>query len=760
MLTSIRRFFSSPVFEDEDKTRRARLLHVILMAEAGVLLLAILGTLVTVISTGANRTGELVVMIVSSLAIILWRFLMWRGRVSLAGIGMITIFVASVTLILASGGTIRSSGVIFLPLVVVMATLLIGRRAGLVTFIVISLIGIGLVEGEINGLLPAPDNSISFSSNAIVMGGIGLTTVLLYLATQGTDEALDRAHRNEKEVRALASTLEQRVEERTHELEERSNELAKVQEHTQSLLTELDEASRLARLANYVLKPDAQTVVFSDLFYELLHTTAEQEGGYELPIPQAVQRFVHPEDAPRLLEDIESLGTARMEGDLEYRLQDANGAVRTFSLRFDVETGEEGYSTGVKGVVQDITERKQAEAALAKRAAELQTVAEVSTAVTTIQDVETLLQEVVDLTKERFHLYHAHVYLLNEAGDTLLLRAGAGEAGRVMTTQGRTIPLDHQSSLVARAGRTQQAVVVNDVSQAPDFLPNPLLPNTKSEMAVPLLIGERVLGVLDVQSDQLAYFTDDDQRIQTILADQVAVAISNAAQYTREQAQAQRLSSLVENTAGFTNPQIGMDVLMNLIVRNAIQLLEADDAGLWLTISEDEIELKSNRHNDHLVGTRLKLGEGLSGRTFETGQVFRVGDYAAWSGRALTETSIRVAMAVPLIWQGKPIGALALTREKIGYAFTEENERMTQLFASQAASAIENVRAFERAQRTLHELDTLTRRLTREGWQTYLNENERDRIGYIFEADHLVPLQENGQSEHEAEKTFIQPVVL
>jgi len=384
----------------------------------------------------------------------------------------------------------------------------------------------------------------------------------------------------------------------------------------------------------------------------------------------------------------------------------------------------------------------------------------VSTAVTTIQDVDTLLQEVVDLTKERFHLYHAHVYLLNEAGDILLLRAGAGEAGRVMTTQGRMIPLDHQSSLVARAGRTQQVVVVNDVSQAPDFLPNPLLPDTKSEMAVPLLIGERVLGVLDVQSNQLAHFTDDDQRIQTILADQVAVAISNAAQYTWEQVQTQRLSSLVENTADFTNPQMGMDALMNLIVRNAIQLLEADDAGLWLAISEDEIELKSNRHNDHLVGTRLKHGEGLSGRAFETGQAFRVEDYTAWSGRALTETSIHVAMAVPLIWQGKPIGALALTREKIGHLFTGEDERMTQLFASQAASAIENIRAFERTQHTLRELDTLTRRLTREGWQTYLTETERHRVGYVFEADHLVPLRDNGQSEYEAEKTFVQPVIL
>ncbi|NJN44150.1 MAG: GAF domain-containing protein, partial [Anaerolineae bacterium] len=183
--------------------------------------------------------------------------------------------------------------------------------------------------------------------------------------------------------------------------------------------------------------------------------------------------------------------------------------------------------------------------------------AEVSTAVATIREMKTLLQDVVDLTKSRFNLYHAHVYLINESGKELVLTAGAGEAGRVMTAQGRIIPLLHESSLVARAAQTRQAVIVNDVSQASDFLPNPLLPETKSEMALPLIIGDRILGVLDVQSNQIGYFTDDDRRIQTILADQVAIAVSNAAQYTQEQFRAQKLSNLVESTEGFANPQMG-----------------------------------------------------------------------------------------------------------------------------------------------------------------------------------------------------------
>jgi GAF domain-containing protein len=81
---------------------------------------------------------------------------------------------------------------------------------------------------------------------------------------------------------------------------------------------------------------------------------------------------------------------------------------------------------------------------------------------------------------------------------------------------------------VARAARTRQGVIANDVTDAPDFLPNPLLPHTRSECAVPIIAGGRLLGVLDVQSDQAHSFTEEEVRIQTILAAQVAIALQNA----------------------------------------------------------------------------------------------------------------------------------------------------------------------------------------------------------------------------------------
>jgi len=175
---------------------------------------------------------------------------------------------------------------------------------------------------------------------------------------------------------------------------------------------------------------------------------------------------------------------------------------------------------------------------VAARTKDLATVAEVGTATATILDTTKLLQEVVNLTKERFNLYHSHIYLLDEAGENLVLAAGAGEPGRIMVAEKRSIPLNREQSLVARAARERKGVTVNDVTQAPDFLPNPLLPDTRSELAVPMIAGGNVIGVFDIQSDQVGRFTDSDINIQTTLAAQVSTSIQNVRSFEQSKSQA------------------------------------------------------------------------------------------------------------------------------------------------------------------------------------------------------------------------------
>jgi len=187
---------------------------------------------------------------------------------------------------------------------------------------------------------------------------------------------------------------------------------------------------------------------------------------------------------------------------------------------------------------------------LDKRARQLAAVAEISTTSSQELDVNKLLSTVVHLTQRQFDLYHAHVFMFNEATQSLDIVACGWKEGdeHEGTNETNSILLDREQSLVASAARTRKAVIVNNVLTEPGWLPNPLLPDTASEMAVPLIIGDRVLGVLDVQADRINAFTEEDANIQTTLASQVATALQNARSFTQAQQQAERESTL--NTIG------------------------------------------------------------------------------------------------------------------------------------------------------------------------------------------------------------------
>lgn len=199
-----------------------------------------------------------------------------------------------------------------------------------------------------------------------------------------------------------------------------------------------------------------------------------------------------------------------------------------------------GEVTHVLGASLDITKGEQVEAILQKRATELETVAQVGTAAATILDVDELLQRVVDLTQERFGLYHAHIYLFSPKNGTLDLTAGAGDVGRQMVAENWHIPIDQEQSLVAWVARHREGRIANNVRTTSDWLPNAYLPETQAELAVPMIVGQELLGVLDIQSDQTEAFTETDISIQTILASQVAVALYNARLFARSQLQVEQ----------------------------------------------------------------------------------------------------------------------------------------------------------------------------------------------------------------------------
>jgi signal transduction histidine kinase len=187
---------------------------------------------------------------------------------------------------------------------------------------------------------------------------------------------------------------------------------------------------------------------------------------------------------------------------------------------------------------------------VADRTQQLEMTAAIGERLTSILNLETLLVEMVNQVKENFNYYHVHIYLLDAEREKLVVAAGTGEAGKKMVAQGHNIAMTAPTSLVARAARRREIVHVDDVRQASDWLPNTFLPNTHSEIAVPIIAEDKVIGILDVQSDQVAGLDKGDMDLLRSLASQIAVALTNAQLYQTErelrQAEAERAQELAK----------------------------------------------------------------------------------------------------------------------------------------------------------------------------------------------------------------------
>jgi GAF domain-containing protein/HAMP domain-containing protein len=248
----------------------------------------------------------------------------------------------------------------------------------------------------------------------------------------------------------------------------------------------------------------------------------------------------------------------------------------------------------LEGVLSSLEDR------IAARTRDFQTVAEVNRQISTLLNVDRLLHDVADLTKERFHLYHAHVYVVTEGSDTLVLAAGAGHVGRQMVSEVRTIALDNQQSIVARAAYSRKPVAVQDVTQSATFLPHPLLPDTKSELAVPLVARGQLLGVLDVQSDQVDYFTSEVIAVIELMAGQIATALSNASLYEVAD-RSSRHERALGNIDRHIQSAADMDEILQVTVRELGKALRAPHTAIELRLSTSE--------NEYAVQTQQLNGE-------------------------------------------------------------------------------------------------------------------------------------------------------
>lgn len=314
------------------------------------------------------------------------------------------------------------------------------------------------------------------------------------------------------------------------------------------LFTERRQANEEMSKFKLALERSPNAIFMTDLNGTILYVNPGFEELYGFSTAEAVGQtprilksgLISPEQYTHFWQTL--LAKQPMTGEIVNKTKD--GRFITVAASNNPIIAENDELVGFLSLHNDVTERKRAEDLLARQANELSTVAQVGTTAATILDPDLLLQEVVDLTKTSFDLYHAHIHLLNDSKDTLVLTAGAGEIGQKMVAEGRRIPLAAKGSLVATAARTRQGAIRNYDPPGEGFMPHPLLAETRCEMAVPIALGEEVLGILDVRSDKLNYFSEADMQTYTTLAAQIAVALQNARSFARSEQALKELSAL------------------------------------------------------------------------------------------------------------------------------------------------------------------------------------------------------------------------
>ena len=311
---------------------------------------------------------------------------------------------------------------------------------------------------------------------------------------------------------------------------------------------------------------------------------------------------------------------------------------------------------------------------VADRTERLETVAEVSERFSAILNLKELLGEVVNQSKDRFGYYHTHIYLFDDTGEKLVVAEGTGEAGEAMKKAGHSIPLSAPQSLVARAARTGQAVRVDNVREAPDWLPNPLLPDTHSEMAVAIILEGQAVGVLDVQSEKIAGFDEGDVGLLRSLANSVAVAIRNArlfeevesalsearAAQQRYQEQAWAKGEDSEQYGACDYQQSGAPLLDQKIVTQLEQKAMAQDRPLITTVNGPQASSPA---------------EGVERET----------------------DGMQSALLAPIKLQDQTIGAIQLHQTETAQQrqWSERDLALLEAVAEQVAQTAENLRLFD-----------------------------------------------------------------
>ncbi|HEX5808987.1 MAG TPA: GAF domain-containing protein [Anaerolineales bacterium] len=345
------------------------------------------------------------------------------------------------------------------------------------------------------------------------------------------------------------------------------------------------------------------------------------------------------------------------------------------------------------------------------------TAAEIARDISSSLDLDELLQKAVELIRLRFDFYHAAVFLKDLPGESVVIREATGDAGIQMKRSGHKLSVGSTSVVGFVAGKGEP-LIVNDTTRDAMYYAHPLLPETRAQAAIPLRVGDRIVGVLDVQSRQSYAFAEDNLRTLQILADQLAIAVVNTELFaeTQEHLAQHRLLHHITTTAASGTT---LDEALQSAVNGLQVTLGGDRVSILLADREKKtLDVRAAvGYASDVFDLRIPVGTGITGWVAAHRRTLRIHNVLQDARYIQGSPNTRSEMAIPLLYRSELLGVLNVESEQLS-AYAENDEELLGTLGGSLAAIIANARLLEqiRAQaereRLVFEISDKIRRTT------------------------------------------------
>jgi sigma-B regulation protein RsbU (phosphoserine phosphatase) len=320
-------------------------------------------------------------------------------------------------------------------------------------------------------------------------------------------------------------------------------------------------------------------------------------------------------------------------------------------------------------------------------------------ALNTTLDLQTLLNRTSELVRSVINYRIFAILLINDRTHDLRMRFQIGHTPEVQRTR---IPVG--TGVVGQVALTRQAILLNDVSTSEHYVP--ANPEVRSELAVPLIAKNRLIGVMDLESEEAGYFQPEHLHLLTLTASRIAQAIENARLYARVSRQAQTLTVLNEISTELTSI-LDLDPLLEKVGQLLRRLIDYQMFTVMLLDPRGETLVTRYAWRfgtTHAPSRRISVKSGLVGAAVREWRLVNVRDVRKDPRYLEMNPETRSELIVPLFYKGRVIGVLDMEHTRVGF-FNDEHERMLTTMAAQVAIAIENARLYQAISRQERQLE-------------------------------------------------------